>query len=439
MNLIDLIPFEMKRVGAKDGGEYHGPCPLCGGTDRFHVWPGQGLHGSWWCRGCDKGGDAIQYLIDVEGMHYKDACKRLGVETNDLDPLRLPAHKQPQQFAPAIAQAPAEKWATKAAAFVEQCHQALLDNHDKRQWLAERGISQAMAEKYRLGWNEKDYFRDRASWGLPEEIKTETGKAKKLWLPAGLVIPWSIGGSTHRIRIRRDQGEPRYFVVPGSGRSPLISRNDAGAYVVVESELDAILLDHVAGDLVGVIAQGNSTAKPDQATWQPLQRAIKVLVALDTDDAGAKASRWWCDQLPTATRWPVVGGKDPGEAYTAGIDLRAWVLAGLPPAMQVQINQPAPPAPEQHQQHPQPEPAHTVTVATVAGREIHITDHQPTWVQLMAEGKTAYSNNELRRLATFAENAGPEHKEHAIDIVTASKEIFGGYILKAEALCEPHN
>lgn len=52
----------------------------------------------------------------------------------------------------------------------------------------------------------------------------------------------------------------------------------------------------------------------------------------------------------------------------------------------------------------------------------------------MAGGKTAYSNNELQRLAAAAELAGPELKDHAVDIITAAKQVFGGYILKTEAL-----
>jgi hypothetical protein len=428
MNLIDLIPFEMKRVGAKDGGEYHGPCPLCGGTDRFHVWPGQGDHGTWWCRGCSKGGDAIQYLRDVEGMGYKQACQRLGVEAKELDPLQVPPVKPVSGFTPSDSVAPADKWAGKAGNFVTHCQQALLENKTACQWLAERGIDQKTAEKYRLGWNGKDFWRDRTAWGLPEELKPD-GKPKKLWIPAGLVIPWSVAGRLHRLRIRRPEGEPRYYVVPGSGRSPMISRPDAAAYVVVESELDAILLDSLASDLVGIIAQGNSTAKPDQATWQPLQQAVSIMVALDTDEAGAKASVWWKQQLSTATRWPIVGGKDPGDAYKAGIDLRAWITAGLPPALKVKpaasCLQPAtpPPAP----------PKATVTVATIAGHSIHITDDQATWRKLMDEGQTAYSNHELQRLAQAVQLAD-EHADHTKEIIMTAKEIFGGYILKTEAL-----
>lgn len=436
MTLLDIIETPMKKAGAKDGGEYHGPCPWCGGSDRFIVWPFQQDHGTYRCRQCGKAGDAIQYLREQKDMSYKQACAYLGADAKQYDPQAVPAARPVSTFTPVTAQAPAEKWATKAAAFVEHCHQALLDNPAKRQWLADRGISQAMAEKYRLGWNEKDYFRDRASWGLPEEIKTETGKPKKLWLPAGLVIPWSVGGSIHRLRIRRDTGEPRYFVVPGSGRSPLISRADAAAFVIVESELDAILLDGLAGDLIGAIAQGNSTARPDAATFGPLQSAAQILVSLDSDDPGAQASRWWRQQFTSATRWPVIGGKDPGEAFKAGLNLRQWIIEGLSPALQVQVRQPQPsepPAAEQHQQQPQPDPATSVTVAIVAGREIHITDHQPTWLRLRDEGKIVCSNNELLRLAKAAE-LDPENKEHTIKMMITAKEVFGGYFLKTEAL-----
>lgn len=430
MTILDLIHHEMKRVGNKDGGEYHGPCPLCGGQDRFHVWPGQGAHGSWWCRGCNKGGDAIQYLRDVEGMGYKQACNRLGVESEDYDANSLPPVKPVSSFTPTASIDPAAKWAEKAGNFVSHCHQALMDNQSQRNWLADRGITQSMAVKYQLGWNEKDFWRDRAAWGLPEEINEKTGKPKKLWIPAGLVIPWQIGAAVHRLRIRRPEGEPRYYVVPGSGRSPLISRSDAAAYIVVESELDAILLDSSAGDLVGAIAQGNSTAKPDSAVWLTLQHASIVLVALDTDDAGAKASIWWKQQLATASRWPVVGGKDPGDAHKAGHNIRAWVMAGLPPAMQI--------APQNQGQGTRDEEqeaiGRAVTVTKVGSHTLHITDHQPTWRQLFAEGKTAYSPNELKRIAKAVELAGAEHGEHVRDVLMTAKEVFGGYIEKTEAL-----
>ena len=48
------------------GAEFAGPCPLCGGKDRFLVWPEQNDgNGSYSCRQCGISGDVIQWFMDV--------------------------------------------------------------------------------------------------------------------------------------------------------------------------------------------------------------------------------------------------------------------------------------------------------------------------------------------------------------------------------------
>jgi putative DNA primase/helicase len=60
--------------GHTKGGEFAGPCPWCGGEDRFVVWPN---HPSgkpeFMCRQCGKSGDAIQYLRDRHDMSFHEA------------------------------------------------------------------------------------------------------------------------------------------------------------------------------------------------------------------------------------------------------------------------------------------------------------------------------------------------------------------------------
>jgi hypothetical protein len=62
------------------------------------------------------------------------------------------------------------------------------------------------------------------------------------------------------------------------------------------------------------------------------------LNALDYDAAGGKASKKWRSAYPNSKRWPVPAGKDPGDAYKAGENIRNWVLAGLPPAWHVGLS-----------------------------------------------------------------------------------------------------
>src|SRR5450432_3998626 len=78
MNLYELISqnTSLRRVAATNGGEYAGPCPFCGGKDRFRVWPNSERPG-FWCRGCGKRGDAIQYLRERDGLTFHEAQAQL--------------------------------------------------------------------------------------------------------------------------------------------------------------------------------------------------------------------------------------------------------------------------------------------------------------------------------------------------------------------------
>ena len=350
MNVLDLLAkqgIQARKVAGTKGGEYHSPCPGCGGKDRFHVWPEQNNgEGSYWCRQCEKGGDAIQFLIDFEGLTFKEACQQLGKETSDYperNTPRPPSQRKAQEYQPRETQTPQEKWQAKARALISWASAKLMQNRKQLDWLAERGIKRETALRFSLGWNPgekgRDIFRPRESWGL-ETVLKENGKPKKLWLPIGLVIPF-IQDTVLRIRIRRPEvreDEPRYYIIPGSSTACMFipcsdEKQHRSAVVVVESELDAILLAQEVGDMVSVLALGSSSTKPDTSVYDALQKADCILVALDFDDAGSKALAWWTEKFgETVDVWPVPEGKDPGDAYKAGVDIREWILAGLPPA-----------------------------------------------------------------------------------------------------------
>jgi len=109
----------------------------------------------------------------------------------------------------------------------------------------------------------------------------------------------------------------------------ILQGGDSRIVVIVESELDAILLNQEAGDLVTTIALGSASIKPDSETDSILSKSNSILVSLDTDKAGEKASQFWLDTYKQAKRWIVPVGKDPGDAIQLGLNLRTWILAGL--------------------------------------------------------------------------------------------------------------
>jgi putative DNA primase/helicase len=64
----------LKRIG---GGEYAGPCPACGGRDRFSVNTRKQV---WHCRGCGRGGDVISLVQHAEGTTFAEAVASLAGE-----------------------------------------------------------------------------------------------------------------------------------------------------------------------------------------------------------------------------------------------------------------------------------------------------------------------------------------------------------------------
>jgi len=178
--LLELLPqdgIQMHRIASTNGGEYVGPCPLCGGVDRFHVWPQQGDGGRYWCRGCEKNGDVIQYLRDVRKLPYPQACleagKKPAVLKRSFDWGRS-ANSEGQghgrKWEPREIHLPPTEWIRKCSAFVDWCHEQLLKEDAILAYLKDcRGLSEDTIKAFRLGWNPQNLSRGRDAWGLEDE------------------------------------------------------------------------------------------------------------------------------------------------------------------------------------------------------------------------------------------------------------------------------
>jgi len=133
MNIISLYKGRGLTPRQKTADELCGPCPWCGGKDRFTLFINQthdGL-GRYWCRQCGKVGDAIQFLRELDGLGYLEARNALGLpETPDHrgQTIRRERPSQPE-FTPREATPPGQVWQERSAKLVtwaqEQLRQAL--------------------------------------------------------------------------------------------------------------------------------------------------------------------------------------------------------------------------------------------------------------------------------------------------------------------------
>lgn len=336
MDLLDLVQrdgIELRRVASTHGGEYAGACPLCGGTDRFRVWPEQGEGGRWWCRQCQRSGDVLQYLREVRRMSFKEACQYAGKDMNNQRPSLTGKGGSRATREPQVSAIPADIWQSKARELVKESIYHLWAPQGRRWlgWLHEkRGLNEETIKASSLGLMPIDRYAEREDWGL-ERVLKDDGSPKKLWLPEGLVIPCFDQDQITSIRFRRPKsaGDPRYYLLPGSVVNPMVLHPERDIFVVVESHLDGLLLSQEAGAMVGVVVLGSAQTRPDQELANLLKCSRLILVALDADEAGAKeAWNWWVRHFPQAMRWPPLC-KDPGEMWLAGIGLQDWIAVGI--------------------------------------------------------------------------------------------------------------
>lgn len=128
-DLLALIQQDvtLRKVSNRDGGEWAGPCPLCGGTDRFRCWPESSRTVKFWCRGCHLSGDEIEYLRKVKGVSFPDAARMVGKELDAPRP--LPSRR--------VAQAEAEtftdyyRWEHEQLVKWTDAYRALLDDKEE--------------------------------------------------------------------------------------------------------------------------------------------------------------------------------------------------------------------------------------------------------------------------------------------------------------------
>ena len=337
MNILELaqeLGHLPKRSASTNGGEYHCSCPDCGGTDRFCIWPSQGDHGRYWCRQCERHGDAIQFCRDFLDLSFSDACRKVGMilRTYSWKDSKPPSReKQVLQ----VSSLPSDEWIERANSFVAWCGRNLKDDVYAQKLVEQRGIQTDTAIEFGIGFNPTSIWDQRSRWGLPEEFRDD-GKPKTVWLPAGLVVPaWQSDGSgVNKLKIRRAEwvpGDkyPKYVEVSGSCRQFAIYGDKTLPVIVVESELDAILIQQEARDLCCAVANGGVGKRPDLEVHTLLAAAPRVLLSLDFDEAGTKGCGFWLREYSNAKLWPVPHSKSPGDAFVQGLDLYAWIQLGI--------------------------------------------------------------------------------------------------------------
>ena len=295
-NIVEVIG---RHVQLRKRGRTHiGLCPFHNEkTPSFNVNPDRQM---FYCFGCGAGGDVFKFLMLHESMSFPDAVIDLAKNAG----LKIPVKSK--------SQAKLELKKTQLVEINEAANQWFMKNRDERitSYLKDRGLSDESIEKFQLG-----YALDQ--WdGLTKALK---GKFKVEELESLGLIHKSSSSDSYIDKFRNrvmipiynasgrliafggriiDKGEPKYLNSPET-QLFVKSHNLYGLYqglrdlrkrgfaILVEGYFDAIML-HQAGFTNAVAPLGTSLTE-DHARL--LKRYCKkVIVCLDADEAGQKAS-----------------------------------------------------------------------------------------------------------------------------------------------------
>jgi 5S rRNA maturation endonuclease (ribonuclease M5) len=336
INLLDIIPTKLKRTGK----EYHGPCPFCGGTDRFYAKADK----TWGCRRCGRSGDAIGFLQEYHGISFVEACEQLGIK---LENNRKPNHNRSQSKAPGLHKVPATnivparesvpaldnpEWQERCAAFVDwswrNLHSGEYVGIQENLWF--RGFGEFETDIWMLGYNPQNF---KLVWGGVE-----------VYLPKGIVIPYlDAYDNIYKVNIRRERGaSPKYLQIKGGANWLFNSHKikPSSIVIMVEGEIDAMSISVAWNHYQIVPVATGATTGARWLRWPALlATAQKVLVAYDSDEPGNAAAKWWIDILPNAQRL-IPLDHDVNDMLMKGISIPDWILSALHTPQEQETKQP---------------------------------------------------------------------------------------------------
>ena len=302
----DVVSFyreDVAQVREHAHNDFCGPCPLCGGADRFHC---SGTR--WGCRQCGASGDSVGYLAKVRGLSWSESYRLAGEH----------AHSERGQYRKSDVQGPkepSEQWAQQAAKLVKWA-QGELSLPAGLAILEARHISYQTAVSAGVGFVPKAQYLRREEWGLEPRDGRDY-----LFVPSGLLLPVRRRSGVKSLQVRcypplrsRDGRETRHLKVEGSGTgfSYILGTGTEGA-CIFESILDAVLAYQASEGLLTVIATGSASVDVDPQTASFLQGCKYVFGCPDRDEAGRSAWQRWKEAFPEILLAHSFFSKDLGE------------------------------------------------------------------------------------------------------------------------------
>lgn len=301
IDIMILLGLKGKKQDATtNAGEWKTACPVCGGNNRFNVWPNHPDGARAWCRQCGKSFDALDLYQVINNIDKRTAIQEL--QNNPV----IVARPEPCLSNEKI---DLDKWNNTAAELCEEWHSNLWepDNSAALQWLHDRGLNEQSIISNNIGFNDHDHYMDGTAWGMNEKNKVS--------VPKGITIP----NPGHYVNIRRavpPKTKDKYWKIAGSRGFIFIAGQsyDHTIGYLFESELDAILASQSGFAAAYFSIPAQQTLKPEFSHY--FDRIDALIICMDNDDAGRAATEKHLQIAGTIASDPLPGNcKDLTDYY----------------------------------------------------------------------------------------------------------------------------
>ncbi|HWS45508.1 MAG TPA: DNA primase [Acidimicrobiia bacterium] len=352
----DLVALVSEHVALKRvGRRFQGLCPFhTEKTPSFSVSPDKGV---FHCFGCQKSGDAITFVRDVENLDFVDAVERLAARANITlrydDAAYSAERKRKQRLHEAV------------QASIDFYHGRLLDAPDAgyaRRYLRGRGFDGDAARQFSVGWSPDAFdalsnHLQQAKFGRSDIVDAGlafVNRANKLQdsFRARLMFPiWDMRGDPVGFggRTLTDQG-PKYKNTAETAiyhKSRLLyGLNFAKGEIVAQGEVvicegyTDVMAFALAGVPTAVATCGTALADDHFLTLKNLAR--KVTLAYDADAAGqAAAERCYQWEQRYEVQFQVAdipAGRDPADVWRDDPQQLVAAVKGATPFLEFRID-----------------------------------------------------------------------------------------------------
>jgi DNA primase len=305
VDIVDVISDYVQLK--KQGRNYFGLCPFHGEkTPSFSVSPDKQI---FHCFGCGAGGNVFSFLMDIEGISFVEAAKRLASRANiELPDVHIESRSNANQKANE-----ASKMIEAHELLKKFYHHLLLNTKEGQEaldYLLARGFTREVIEQFEIGYSLN-------SWDVAAKLLAGHGFSLDMMEKAGLVIRKEDGSYFDRFRNRimfpihdhqgatiafsgriLGEGQPKYLNSPETmifNKSKILY-NFHNARVHIRKNQQAILFEGFA-DVIAAVKAGlpQSVATMGTSLTEEQARILRrnvesVIICYDADMAGIEAA-----------------------------------------------------------------------------------------------------------------------------------------------------